>query len=312
MKLSLRHIAPLAFFALAPAACSSGGAGEGTASTGEAIVDVVADGADYLTGEPDDLGEDPEPMLSDEAIDRDAARTDDVLEDEAARELDEETALVDAQVRITSAAPKPPVVHCKKRIHVTFAVYTYLSEQLGSNGCWVADRTTQDTDYRDCHSDGSVKNPHGTHWFYDDTNPYNDLGRERAAIAHCSAGAKGGFEYMAFRAGRWRLVTRPNTIAYFAELYTDDAHVDDLYYARGVYRGNATLAAHRRAAPMLNFAPYPDTISQARIGREVLKVCKTIRNHGYLGLYEWHYPLPHDSPRLHNLANALNACTKKR
>ena len=195
---------------------------------------------------------------------------------------------------------------------MTFAVYTSLAENLGSNGCWVADRTVQDDTFRDCHSDGSIKHPGGDKWFYDDTNPYNDLSRETAAIRKCSSGETRGFEYMAFRAGRWRLITRPHTSAYFAELYTDDAHIDDLYYVRGVYRGNATLRAHVRSAPMLNFAPYPDTYSQRRIGAEVLKVCKTLHNHGYLGLYEWHYPLPTGSPRLKTLANALNACTKKR
>ena len=301
---ALRRFAPLALLGLAHAACGGTGSAETTGASGEAIVEEVADDAsDALTTEPDELlGADNEAMVADAEIDGAAARPDEVQLAEASRELQAE-----------AAAPDTPVSpHCRKRIHVTFAVYTYLSEQLGSNGCWVADRTYQDTSYRDCHADGSIKRPGGAHWFYDDTNPRNDLGRERDALRRCSSGEESGFEYMAFRDGRWRLIRRPHTAAYFAELYTDDAHVDDLYYAPGVYRGNATLRGHRRVAPMLNFAPYPDTVSQHAIGTEILKVCKTLKNHGYLGLYEWHYPLPADSPRLATVARALNACTKKR
>ena len=328
MKSSLHRLGPFALvvsFAFAHAACGGPDSGERAASSGEAVVEEVADEGEGLDAEPDELlGADAEAMVADDEIDRAAGRPDAEQVAEALREVDEEEAL-DARATLAGSAPltpdapvspvspvSPAPPRCHKRIHVTFAVYTYLSEKLGSNGCWVADRTVQDDTFRDCHSDGSIKHPNGNKWFYDDTNPRNDLGRERDALRRCSTGTARGYEDMAFRDGRWRLVGRPHTRAYFAELYTDDAHMDDLYYAPGVYRGNATLRRHRRVAPMLNFAPYPDTYSQRQIATEIVKVCKTLHNHGFLGLYEWHYPLPADSPRLRTVARALNACTKKR
>jgi hypothetical protein len=297
---SLRSLAPsalaLGLAASLPACASSDASDPPPPSPVEQIDDEASldDPAD-----DDTLGPDPEPMATDDAIDAAADRPDAVQDDEADADLD--------LPQTTTATPR-----CKKRIHVAFAVYTYLPENLGGSGCWSAERTVQDPRYRDCHADGSVKHASGDRWFYDDTNPRNDLATERRVLHDCSAG-RAGFEYMAFRDGRWRLITRPHALAYFAELYTDDAHIDDLYYVSGVYRQNAALHRHRRVAPMLNFAPFPDgRYSQRQIAREVLKVCKTVHNHGWLGLYEWHYPLGSSgAARLANLVHALDACTRR-
>jgi hypothetical protein len=282
-------------------------------------VEQKTDGVDDVVD--DELGPDPEPMLSDEAIDALAARPDSVQEADAEEAFAREERLaagepapedddVDVVKRVEEKTAKPKT-RCKKRINVTYAVYTYITAKLGDNGCWLPENTVADDNVRECHSDGSIEHSSGRRWFYDDTNPENPLTTEVERVDECS-GNRAGYEYMAFRDDRWRLIKRPHAYAYFAELYTDDAHIDNLYFDGSAYRGNRELKGHSRVAPMLNFAPYPaDRYSLHTIGVEVLKVCNTIHNHGYLGLYEWHFPIDYESPRAKNLANALNACTRR-
>lgn len=310
MKLSSPLVVVFGALVLAQSACSSDeSSNDPSASESEALVeDIDTDGAgdDALD---DDLGADPEPMLSEAEIDAAASRPQEVQDAEADREL---SGMEVAGPDVTASVATAVAPRCKKRIHVTFAVYTYLTAQLGSNGCWTAEDTVSDPTFRNCHADGSIKHHGGNKWFYDDTNPRNALARERTVLADCATGALRGYEYMAFRDGRWRLLAHRHTSAYFAELYTDDSRIDDLWYQPSVYRTNSGLRRHRRVYPMLNFAPYPDgRYTQHQIGREILKVCKTVRNHGYLGLYEWHYPLPAGSPRLSGMMHALNACTRR-
>lgn len=323
MKLSPLTLIALGGLVLAQGACSTDAAsGDPAASTVEAIVEEVQDdGAidDPITPEEDDLGPDPEAMQSDADVEALAARPEPEQDAEAERELatidlasDPSVTPATVQSAAARAAAPAEAAHCKKRLTVTFAVYNHLGAALGSNGCWTAENTVGDQDFRDCHVNGTVVHRSGKRWFYDDTNPYNDLGRERKLIRDCAAGEKRGYEYMAFREGRWRLVAQRHTSAYFAELYTDDAHIDDLWYQPYVYRQNHSLRRHKRVYPMLNFAPFPDgRYSQHQISKEILKVCKTVRNHGFIGLYEWHYSLPDGSPRLRGMAHALNVCTRK-
>ncbi len=310
MKLASPLLLAFGALVLAQSGCSSDeSSNDPSASESEALVeDIDMDGAGDDPLE-DDLGVDPEPMLSEAEIDAAASRPQEVQDAEAESEL---AAMEVAEPSVPSSLATVVKPRCKKRIHVTFAVYTYLTDKLGSNGCWTAEDTVSDPTFRDCHADGSIKHRSGNKWFYDDTNPRNDLARERKVLADCAAGELRGYEYMAFRDGRWRVLTHRRTSAYFAELYTDDAHIDDLWYQPSVYRTNRALKKHRRVAPMLNFAPFPDgRYTQHQIGREILKVCKTVRNHGYIGLYEWHYPLHAGSPRLSGMVNALNACTRR-
>jgi hypothetical protein len=308
-----------ALLAASVVACGGSGPTEGEAgTTAERLVDAPKDEeADLLD---DDLGPDRAPMLSDEEVDALAARPDRVQDSEAEEDFAREERLAagepepeddDVEVvkrvedKTTKAAP-----HCKKRINVTYAVYTFITAKIGSNGCWLPENTVADDNVRECHSDGSIEHSAGRRWFYDDTNPENPLATERARVDECS-GKRAGYEYMAFRNDEWRLIKRPHAYAYFAELYTDDAHIDSLYYDSSAYRSNGELKGRARVAPMVNFGPYPaDRYSLHTVGVEVLKICKTIHNHGYLGLYEWHYPIDYGSPRAKNLANALNACTR--
>lgn len=281
-------------------------------------------GEDFDGVDLDGLGADPEPMIADDEIDALDAVPEQVADVEAedlldaADPLDEE---IDAPMKTLSASAKgahegggttaKPKPRCKKRLHATFAIYTYLANDLASNGCWVPERTTQDDDYRACHSDGEIERSKGSRFFYDDTNPRNALSTEKARVARCAKGADLGFEYLAYRDVRWRIVRAPHVAAYFAELYTDDTRIDDLWYDRGVYRGNATLAKHTRVAPMLNVAPYPPRYTPREIEKEILKVCAHVKNHGFIGLYEWHFPLSHDSPYLAAVEKALNRCTRR-
>ncbi|MGH7329318.1 MAG: hypothetical protein ACREJX_13300 [Polyangiaceae bacterium] len=321
MKLCLRKLAIGSALALCVVACGQA-ADEATSSN---VQEIDTDGftdEDFDGVDLDGLGPDPEPMISDEAIDAIADEPD--LDEEAAAddlvnapdqyddEVDDDTTIeVATAAGATTAPAKKKPVRCKKRIHATFAIYTYLAEDLNSNGCWTADRTKQDTDFRECHSNGEIKDPKGKDFFYDDTNPSNAFSLEKLRVDRCAKGEKRGFEYMAFREGLWRLVRAPHVAAYFAELYTDDTRIDDLYYDRGVFRGNKTLAKHSRVAPMLNIAPYPPKYATSTIEKEIVKVCSHVKNHGFIGFYEWHFPLSHDSKYLKTVERALNRCTRK-
>lgn len=330
----IRRRAAATFFTLATLAATSTApllgcgqaASESSESTASNVDELTSDGftdEDFDGADLDGLGRDPYAMISDEEVDELDAMPEE-LEDLQVAQLmnasdpmdpdvspDENTADV-ASAPVKSAKPpaKPPI-RCKKRIHVTFAVYTYLTDTMKSNGCWTADRTTQDDDFRECHSDGDIKRAGGDDFFYDDTNPFNSLATERARVARCAKGEKRGFEYLAFRDSRWRIVRAPHVSAYFAELYTSDATIDDLYYDSGVFRGNASLKKNKRVAPMLNVAPYPARYSAGDIEREILKVCGHVKNHGYIGLYEWHFPLKEGSSYMTTIERALNRCTRK-
>jgi hypothetical protein len=287
--------------------------------TSDGFTDEDFDGADL-----DGLGKDPYEMISDDAIetldampeefdDAQVAQlmeTPDPMDPEVSPDENIADAAKGASAKNGGTTAKPPI-RCKKRIHVTFAIYTYLTNNMKNNGCWTAERTTQDDNFRECHSDGDIKRAGGDDFFYDDTNPYNSLATERARVARCAKGEKRGFEYLAFRDSRWRIVRAPHVSAYFAELYTSDATIDDLYYDSGVFRSNAALRKNKRVAPMLNVAPYPPRYSTSDIEREILKVCGHVKNHGYIGLYEWHFPLSEGSTYMTTIERALNRCTRK-
>ncbi|MEO8800546.1 MAG: hypothetical protein ABI551_21815 [Polyangiaceae bacterium] len=287
--------------------------------TSNGFTDEDFDGADL-----DRLGPDPYAMISDESVDAldelpeewDDAQTEQLMDEPDPMDLSATDTEI-AKAHATEPTSKsggvtaPPPIRCKKRIHATFAIYTYLATNMTNNGCWTAERTTQDDDFRECHSDGDITRPNGDEFFYDDTNPFNTLSTERLRVQRCAKGEKRGFEYLAFRDSRWRIIRAPHVAAYFAELYTSDKTIDDLYYDRGIFRGNDALHEHKRVAPMLNVAPYPPKYSAREIEKEILKVCGHVKNHGYIGLYEWHFPLTEGSKYMTAIERALNRCTRK-
>src|SRR6185436_3328800 len=95
--------------------------------------------------------------------------------------------------------------------------------------------------------------PNGTHWAYDDTSPRHASATEAKTIDQCRKGTVGGgYEYLAYRDGAWRIVARPGVSAYYAELYLDEQHIDTLYY-QGVYgRLLASRPGNKKIYPMLN------------------------------------------------------------
>jgi hypothetical protein len=215
-----------------------------------------------------------------------------------------------------SAPPPDAGPVCTKQLTVLFAVGTGAGSLAShQNGCW----TVVDADgaannqYRKCStSDWMVKNPSAPNYAFDDMNPNDSLGMDQSFLQSCSAGATGdGWEYLAYR-GSWRLVFPANHLkAFFAELYTSDAHVDDLWFTQGVYQGNGQLGAHT-VYPMINIGPVPTPPGlSATIENDGLAICKTINNNGYFGVYvgAWNQPMPANDPRVVALASALDSCT---
>jgi hypothetical protein len=219
----------------------------------------------------------------------------------------------DGEVKGADAGPI-----CKKHLTVVFAVGTGAgATRSHSNGCWdVVDADgAANASFRKCStSNFVVQNPSAKNWAYDDTNPTRPLSQDTSFLHSCSNGATGdGYEYMAYRGG-WRILGATNLRAYFAELYGDSADdIDSLYAQAGVYTNNAQLKAHAgHVFPMMNAGPPASANLQGKIGTEAAKLCKTVADGGYFGVYVADYasPMPKADPRVLALANALNNCTK--
>ena len=201
---------------------------------------------------------------------------------------------------------------CRKHITADFVVYTFLTKDIPTNGCWEVVRPVQDEDWRKCGYPNEIKtHPDGNHWAYDDTSPRHDRSTEAAGIDHCRRGATTGYEYLAYRSGAWRVLSRPNVTAYYAELYLDEQHVDHLYY-QGVYaRLLAALPRNKRIYPMLNIGVPTSRYSLHTVAAEVLKICRTVHDGGHLGIYAGqHYPMRPGNERLKAVAAAIDACTR--
>ena len=211
------------------------------------------------------------------------------------------------------AAPDGPA--CIKEITVLFSVGTGAGSLAShASGCW----TVIDADgaanhaYRKCSTgSGVVQNPGAPNYAFDDTNPNDPLAEQQGFLQQCSAGATGdGWEYMAYRGG-WRLLFPATHLrAFFAELHASDDDVDDNW--PGAYVGNPQLA-HHTVYPMINIGPRGVAHPETTIENDGLAICRTIRDHGYFGVYvaTWNEPMPDGDPRIVALAKALDGCTKK-
>lgn len=240
---------------------------------------------------------DPEEPAPDAADEIAPAPADDAGEPEAAPEAD--------------AAPAPS---CGKHVTALFAVGTgagALRDLAGA--CWdVVDADgSANKSWRKCSaSTWTVKNETAPNWALDDTNPNAPLSDDQSLLDACAKGATGiGFEYMAYR-GSWRLLFPANHLkAFFAELYAGDGDIDDYWPAH--YVNNAQLGKHT-VYPMINIGPTNVASPAAKIQKDALAMCKTIKNGGYLGVYvgTWDQPMTKTDARAVALAKALDACTK--
>lgn len=88
--------------------------------------------------------------------------------------------------------------------------------------------------------------------------------------------------------------------------------IDSHYAAKGVYTGNATLAKRTDVYPMLNFGPPASANLEKKVGSETAKLCATVEDGGYIGLYNasWQSGMAADDVRLLAVEDALNDCTK--
>jgi hypothetical protein len=206
---------------------------------------------------------------------------------------------------------------CGKHITVVFSVGTGAGSLAShTSACWsVVDADgAADKQWRKCStSNFVVGNPSAPNWAFDDSNPNAPLSQDESFLQQCSAGSTGdGFEYLAYR-GSWRLMYPATHLkAFFAELYTGDGAVDDLWSQPGVYSGNSQLAGHT-VYPMINIGPTnPPSNVATVIENGALAMCKTVKDGGMLGVYvgTWNQPMPANDPRILALAKAVDSCTK--
>jgi hypothetical protein len=205
----------------------------------------------------------------------------------------------------TFAARKNPPHACSKRIIVSFALYTGLGKPGGNgvaeaNGCWVYERVAKDNpEWKICGYDGSVHNPGGDRWAYDDTNGAHDAGTESSRITSCRSGAPvAGYVYMANRGDGWHFVTSTGVRSHFAEIYSGQTAIDDQF--------SAWKGAGEPGAPMVNFGEATTTASQ--ITTATNRACAEVPGQDWFGVYV--YPQTLDGDRLSALVKALNSCTQ--
>jgi len=206
---------------------------------------------------------------------------------------------------------------CGKHITVVFSVGTGAGSLAShASACWsVVDADgAADKQWRKCStSNYVVGNPSAPNWAFDDSNPNAPLSQDQSFIQQCAAGSTGeGFEYLAYR-GSWRLMFPETHLkAFFAECYTGDDAVDDLWSQPGVYSGNSQLANHT-VYPMINIGPTTPPSNVATVVENgALAMCKTVKDGGMLGVYvgTWNQPMPSNDPRILALAKAVDTCTK--
>lgn len=219
------------------------------------------------------------------------------------------------------APPMAPAAMCDKQLTVIFTVGVPGMSKIKTNGCWkpVITDGAANKDWRKCSTTAFkvTNNPTAPNWAYDDTNPTHDATKEKNFFAACSKDATGdGYVFMAYNKG-WRVsaATGVTVKAYFAELYTSTmTDIDSHFAQKGVYTGNATLAKHTNVYPMMNFGPPASAKLEKKVGTEAAKLCATVKDGGYFGLYnaDWQKGMAADDPRLLAVENALDACTAKK
>lgn len=300
-------------------------------------VEVVGDWSidDSDDSESAELGgeETEEPFTDEEAA---AAEEDPVAEEgEGDYPIDEEIEGVYEGSSSESTAEHP---RCRKKIFVSFLAYAELPpiETGDTNGCWRPQRLMQDLDsskggdtklWRECHYD-KTGHTGGTRWFYDDTNPApvsaggHDAITELKKVAKCNQPGGPGYELLSPRpvsVPKWRIVNpKGSSIStFFAELYTNEDQIDDLWFKSSAYRKNKYLRKYRRVSPMINVGYQygaPGMFARARkIRNEVLKVCNSMRKGQHMGIYTGAgRPLVGEREanlRFFAVKNALDECT---
>lgn len=216
--------------------------------------------------------------------------------------------------------PMKPAAECGKQLTVIFTVGVPGVSKIKTNGCWkpvITDGAATKT-FRKCSTTTFkvTNNPTAPNWAYDDTNPTHNATKEQTFFNACSKDATGdGYVFMAYNNG-WRVPTAPGVTvkAYFAELYTSTmTDIDSHYAQKGVYTNNTTLSKRTDVYPMINYGPPASAKLEAKVGTETAKLCATVRDGGYFGLYnaDWQNSMPADDPRLSAVEKALDDCTAK-
>jgi hypothetical protein len=167
-----------------------------------------------------------------------------------------------------------------------------------------------------CHFDGNVTSG-ATHWFYDDVNPFYHSRHDLLSRIHACgfATSSRGYELLAPHAGAWRLIATKLASLYYAEVYTDNDHIDDAWSS---YRYSQTLRnarKHYHLSPMVNVGT---DHAMGTIRSELYKICRRVKSGTHLGIYAPStHPIgvaggPHHSiARMHMLEQALDACTTR-
>jgi hypothetical protein len=209
--------------------------------------------------------------------------------------IDHFTGAYNAVIARTKTPPQ-----CTKHITVTVALYTGMATPDNANGCWTVEHVAKSNDeYKICNFDGTVHNPMGVKWVYDDTNTLNNATTEANRITSCASGTPaGGYIYMANRGAGWRSVTSTDVRAHFAELYSDQSTVDDQFAQ--------WKSAGKPGQPMVNFGEAATTA--ATISTVTKTTCAEVGDKKWWGLYV--YPTSLDGTRLDAMVKALNACTE--
>jgi hypothetical protein len=158
-------------------------------------------------------------------------------------------------------------VTCVKHLQVTATKGGPFDDAGGGvvrNGCWSFDHT----------SVASARDPHCTLdparpvWGYDDTSPLHAAGADAAGVADCARRGGTGYEYAAYRAGRFNVVREDLVRRVYMQLYGSSRIESPTIRAAWLAKANANPSKY---APMINAAAPGSTA--AGTAAEVTKLC---------------------------------------
>jgi hypothetical protein len=219
-------------------------------------------------------------------------------------------------------------VACTKTVTVLIAVYQFFSQPT-ANGCWGYNRPYQNAGqgngtWKICYRDGSVQGT-GPNRIYDDTSPGMTLSGETSRINNC--GNLYG-EYLAKRpqngenwctnrgypSSCWRRNsgTIVSVSRYFAEVFTDDFSVENLF---NTWQATGSGASPANSYPIYNIRPhvFNNTGSSLVLYNDVVTWCNRAGNGGYYSIYAGAsgglFNQTVTQGDVNTFSNAMNACT---
>src|SRR6266568_5941772 len=201
-----------------------------------------------------------------------------------------------------ATAPASVDATCTRTVTVLIQVYQFFS-QPSSNGCWGYNRTVQNAgqgmnNWTICKNDtAGTKIGTGPNHVFDDTSPAKPLSMETSNINNCgnlygedmARRTQNGENWCTnhgYPSPCWRRNAANVVVSrYFAELYSDDSHVDD-YYSAWTATGNGANPSNSFGIWNIRPIVYNNVGTTTTLYNKVIGMCQIAAGHGgYYSIY---------------------------